>query len=85
LSIDLLLFAALALLVVLLIMQNRRRRKQVENMQASLSVGSEIILHAGIKGRVVAISDEEVEIESAGSKLKVVRGAVGKVLASEEK
>lgn len=84
-SIDLLLFAVLALLIVLLIMQNRRRRKEMENMQASLAVGSEVILHAGIKGRVVAISDEEVEIESAGSKLKVVRGAVGKVLASEEK
>jgi preprotein translocase YajC subunit len=85
LTFDLLLFAALILLIVLLIMQNRRRRKEVELMQASLSVGSEVILHAGIKGKVLSVSDDEVEIESAGGKLRVLRGAVGKVIASGEK
>jgi preprotein translocase subunit YajC len=54
-------------------------------MQASLSVGSEVILHAGIKGKVLNVSDDEVEIESAGSRLRVLRGAVGKVIASGEK
>ncbi len=82
---DLLLFAALILLIVLLIMQNRRRRKEVELMQSSLSVGAEVILHAGIKGRVVSLTEDEVEIESAGSKLRVLRGAVGKVVSQGEK
>ncbi len=82
---DVLLFAVLILLIVLLIMQNRRRRKEIELMQASLSVGAEVILHAGIKGKVVSLTDEEVEIESAGSKLRVLRGAVGKVVSTGEK
>lgn len=82
---DILLFAVLILLIVLLIMQNRRRRKEVELMQSSLALGSEVILHAGIKGKIVSLSDDEVEIESAGSKLRVVRGAVGKVVSAGEK
>ncbi len=82
---DVLLFAVLILLIVLLIMQNRRRRKEIELMQGSLAVGAEVILHAGIKGKVVSLTDEEVEIESAGSKLRVLRGAVGKVVSTGEK
>lgn len=82
---DFLLFAVLILLIVLLIMQNRRRRKEVELMQSSLTVGAEVILHAGIKGIVVSLTDEEVEIDSAGSKLRVLRGAVGKVVSTGEK
>lgn len=84
-NLDLLLFGALALLIVLLIMQNRRRRKEIELMQSNLAVGAEVILHAGIKGTIVSLSDEDVEIDSAGSKLKVVKGAVGKVIAAGEK
>ena len=82
---DFLLFAVLILLIVLLIMQNRRRRKEVELMQSSLTIGAEVILHAGIKGKVVSLTDEEVEIDSAGSKLRVLRGAVGKVVSTGEK
>ena len=82
---DVLLFAVLILLIFLLIMQNRRRRKEIELMQGSLAVGAEVILHAGIKGKVVSLTDEEVEIESAGSKLRVLRGAVGKVVSTGEK
>lgn len=84
-TIDVLLFGALALLLILLIMQNRRRRKEIETMQGSLAVGSEVILHAGIKGKVLSITGDDVEIESAGSKFIVLRGAVGKVLSSEAK
>ncbi len=54
-------------------------------MQSSLTVGAEVILHAGIKGKVVSLTDEEVEIDSAGSKLRVLRGAVGKVVSTGEK
>ncbi len=82
---DWLLFFALILLIVLLFMQNRRRRKEIELMQNSLTVGAEVILHAGIRGKVVSLTDQEVEIESAGSKLIVLRGAVGKVISAGEK
>ena len=83
---DALLLAVLALMIIFLIMQNRRRKKDVEAMQNSLEVGAQVILHAGVKGRVLSISEDELEIESGkGTKLRVLRGAVGKVLPAEEK
>lgn len=83
---DALLLAVLALMIVFLVTQNRRRKREVEAMQSSLEVGSQVVLHAGIKGKVLSISEEEIEIESVkGTKLIVLRGAVGKVLPAEGK
>jgi preprotein translocase subunit YajC len=83
---DALLLAVLALMIVFLVTQNRRRKKEVEAMQSSLEVGSQVVLHAGIMGKVLSVSEEEVEIESVkGTKLRVLRGAVGKVIPAEEK
>jgi len=83
---DALLLAVLALMIIFLVMQNRRRKKDVEAMQNTLEVGVQVILHSGIKGKVLAVSEDELEIESGkGTKLRVLRGAVGKVLPAEEK
>lgn len=83
---DALLLAVLALMIVFLVAQNRRRKKEVEAMQSSLEVGSRVVLHAGIVGKVLSVSEEELEIESVkGTKLRVLRGAVGKVSPAEEK
>ncbi|PWL20437.1 MAG: preprotein translocase subunit YajC [Candidatus Aquiluna sp. XM-24bin5] len=83
---DALLLAVLALMIVFLVTQNRRRKKEVEAMQSSLEVGSQVVLHAGIMGKVLTVSEEELEIESVkGTKLRVLRGAVGKVIPAEEK
>ncbi len=73
-------------MIVFLVTQNRRRKKEVEAMQSSLEVGSQVVLHAGIMGKVLSVSEEELEIESVkGTKLRVLRGAVGKVIPAEEK
>ena len=83
---DALLLAVLALMIIFLVMQNRRRKKDVEAMQNTLGVGVQVILHAGIKGKVLSVSEDELEIEyGKGTKLRVLRGAVGKVLPAEEK
>lgn len=83
---DALLLAVLALMIVFLVTQNRRRKKEVEALQSSLEVGSQVVLHAGIMGKVLSVSEEELEIESVkGTKLRVLRGAVGKVIPAEEK
>lgn len=83
---DFLLLAALALMIIFLVMQNKRRRKEVELMQSSIEVGADVTLHAGIKGKVTAINGDELEIESGKStKLRVLKGAVGKVNAAGEK
>jgi preprotein translocase subunit YajC len=82
---DFLLLAVLALMIIFLVMQNRRRRKEVEAMQASLEVGVKVTLHAGIVGRVTSVDGEEIEIESVkGTKLRVLRGAVGKISPAGE-
>ena len=82
---DFLLLAVLALMIIFLVMQNRRRRKEVEAMQASLEVGVKVTLHAGIVGKVIAVDGEEIEIESVkGTKLRVLRGAVGKISPAGE-
>jgi len=48
-------------------------------------VGSNVILHAGIKGKVVAVSDEDLDIETTpGTKLKVLKQAVRAIQPSEE-
>jgi preprotein translocase subunit YajC len=78
--VDLLLLAVFVLMVVFLITSNRRRRKEVEAMQSSLELGSKVTLHAGIVGTVTKLDEDEIEIESVkGTKLRVLRGAVGKI------
>lgn len=84
-TIDVLLLAALSLMIIFLILQNRRRRKEVEIMQNSLEVGATVTLHAGIVGKVVAINNDQVDIQSGKSTFTVLRGAIGKVQAAGEK
>lgn len=79
------LLAALGLMIFILFSQNRRRRKEVERVQSSIAVGAQVVLHAGIVGKVIAINGDEVEIESGKSRFTVLRGAVGKVQAAGEK
>ena len=56
------------------------------SLSARKSAAKEALEEAGIKGKVLSVSDEELEIEpSKGTKLTVLRGAVGKVLPAEEK
>jgi preprotein translocase subunit YajC len=48
-------------------------------------VGSNVILHAGIKGKVVAIGEDDLEIETTpGTKLRVLKQAVRAIQTSEE-
>ena len=74
---DFILLGVLALMILLLVQQNRRRKKEAANILASLAVGSEVILHSGIKGRVVEVNSDDIVIESTPkTKLLVVKGAV---------
>src|SRR5215216_1769385 len=62
-----------------------QRRKQMQQMQASVDIGSEIITIGGLYGTVVAIDDETVTLEvSPGQTNKYARAAIGKVLPAEE-
>ena len=62
---------------------NQKRKKQAAEMQSQLVAGSKVMLHSGIVGRVVSVDDSHVVIETAGSKIEVVRQAIRTVSAWE--
>jgi preprotein translocase subunit YajC len=69
----------------LLIMRPARtkQRKQMELM-SGLTPGSRVMTTAGIYGTVVAIDDDDAELEIApGVVIRVVKAAIGKVIETE--
>jgi preprotein translocase subunit YajC len=69
--------ATFALLWVLFIRPRQRQVRAHQQLVASLEAGDEVILTAGIFGRIVAVQPEEVSIEVApGVDLRVARQAV---------
>jgi preprotein translocase subunit YajC len=69
----------------LLIMRpaRNRQRKQAEMMSA-LAPGTRVMTTAGVYGTLVALDDEDAEIEIApGVVIRVVKAAIGKVIEPE--
>ena len=83
---DLLLLGVLAVMILLLISQNRKRKREAELLVSSLEVGSEVLLHSGIKGKITKLLEEsDIEIETTpGVKLTVVRQAVRNIVPAKE-
>ncbi|MEY4411088.1 MAG: hypothetical protein RLZ69_662 [Actinomycetota bacterium] len=73
---DLLMFALIAVMVFMMFRGSRKRKKQAEEMQAQLVPGAKVMLHSGIVGKVISVTDDHIVLESAGSKLEVVKMAV---------
>ncbi|TIC82495.1 preprotein translocase subunit YajC [Nocardioides sp. GY 10113] len=71
---------------LLLIRPQQRRQKAVQQLQAALQVGDEVMLTSGILGTIAEITDEHLLIEvSPGTTVRVVRGAIGsKVQRNDE-
>jgi preprotein translocase subunit YajC len=69
----------------LLIRPQRKRQLALLAAQRSVEVGDQVILAAGIVGRVAEATDEFLQIEiSPGVRMKTARGAVSRILAPEE-
>ena len=69
----------------LLIRPQRKRQLAQLATQRGVGVGDEVMLGAGIVGRVAEASDEFLQLEvSPGVRLKVARAAVSRVMAAEE-
>jgi preprotein translocase subunit YajC len=65
----------------LLIRPQRRRQLELLATQRSLTIGDEVMLGAGIVGRVAEAAEEFLQLEvSPGVRIKVARGAVARVL-----
>lgn len=70
----------------LLIRPQRKRQLELMATQNAVQVGSEVMLGAGIFGRVAEEGEEHLSLEIApGVRIKVARGAVVRVLDAEDR
>jgi len=66
---------------MLLIRPARRRQAQLKETQSSLEYGTEVMLGAGIYGRVVGFDENTINLEvSPGTTMKVARAAIVRVV-----
>lgn len=76
-----LLVGLFALMYFMVIRPQSQRRKQMQSMQQSVTVGSEVLTIGGLYGTVVAMDDDSVTLEVApGVTNRYARAALGKVL-----
>ncbi len=64
----------------LLIRPQQKRAKAHKQMLSELKRGDSVVTSSGIIGRILEIDDEQVLLESADSKLRVSRAAIGGLL-----
>ena len=75
----------MALLIVvmyfLMIRPQQKKQKEEQRMRNNLRVGDELTTIGGIKGRVVAIKDDTITIETSNDRTKIVfeKAAIGAV------
>ncbi len=70
----------------LVIRPARNQQKKLAQTQASVQIGSEVMLGSGFYGRVVEIGDETVQLEIApGTAVRVARQAVVRVITPEDR
>lgn len=64
----------------MLIRPQRKRQKEHQNLVNSLGKGDEIVLTSGMLGKITAINDDYVTVETGSVELKFQRAAVHAVL-----
>ena len=70
-----------------MIRPQKKRQKQQQQMQTDLQKNARIRTIGGIIGTVVDVRDDEVVIkidEASNTKMRITKGAIGKVLTEEE-
>jgi len=63
----------------LLILPAKKRQKKHQEMVNSIEVGDGVITAGGIVGKVTAVYEDRVEIDSKGTKLEVVKNYIASV------
>lgn len=77
--------AILVIFVVLIIVPQRRRDKKIKEMLSNLAVGNNVKTIGGIYGKIVAVKDDLVTIESGpeGTKIVFAKGAIATVESAD--
>lgn len=68
----------------LLIRPQQKRAKEHKRMLSELKAGDRVVTASGIIGRILEIDDEQVLLESADSRLRISRGAIGGLVQVRE-
>ena len=77
---SLFLFLALAFLGVMLFYSSNKRKKLAKTLEAQVVKGAYVMLTSGIYGKITAVLENRIELETApGQKLLVATGAVRSV------
>ena len=66
----------------LLIRPQQKRAKAHKQMLSELKRGDQVVTASGIIGKILEIDDEQVLLESADSKLRISRAAIGGLVQS---
>jgi preprotein translocase subunit YajC len=79
------LLLVLAVFLAFILFSNNRRAKQAKALEASVAVGSQVIMLGGIKGKVVSVLEETVIVETTpGTRIEFVKAAVRTAVAPAE-
>jgi preprotein translocase subunit YajC len=76
----------LAVFWVLLIRPQQKRRKEQQQMVSSIAVGDDVVTIGGLHGRVVAVSDQYMDLEVTADSdvvLRYERTALGRIIRDE--
>lgn len=76
----------LVLMYFLMIRPQQKKQKEEQKMRNNLRVGDELTTIGGIKGRVVAIKDDTITLETSNDRTKIVfeKAAIGTVHTKHE-
>jgi preprotein translocase YajC subunit len=81
---DVFLVVALAILIAMMFLSSRKRKKQAADLLASVKVGSSVVLHSGITGKIVSVDGDRAVIETTpGTKIAFLKGAIRSVEAAK--
>jgi preprotein translocase subunit YajC len=76
----------MAVFIGFMVFSNRKRKKQAQTMTESIQVGVEVVMLGGITGKVVAVKEGSVVIESTpGTKIEFMKAAVRNVVPATAK
>ena len=73
------------IMYLLMIRPQQKKMKAHKAMVEALRRGDQVVTSGGLIGKVVKVSDNEVEVEVAPNvKVRVVRGTIGQVISKTE-
>jgi len=75
----------MAVFVAFLFFSSRKRKKQAQTLNETVQVGANVVMLGGITGKIVAINNDTVVIESTpGTKIEFMKAAVRNVTSPKE-